>query len=118
MTDDCEEKDDQWLISRKVHSLFGLDSKHELLKYAINADDDSIWEEFFGRFGRTGTSRTEPSDQDMMHANAAYYLALCDACEELERTVLANRQPVHSAAAMTAAANHRRHSIRDEDVPF
>lgn len=117
MSDSCEVEDGQWLSIREAKRLYGIKPDHELMKYSLETGDDAVWEEFLNRFGKPGISRqTQASAPALAYTYAMYCIALREACEDPEKVIVVNHQPVHKAAAMTAA-NHR-HSIRDEDVPY
>jgi hypothetical protein len=112
MSDSDEAADGQALAYDEAIRLAKLNPDHELLQYALHPGDDAIWEEFIARFGKPGISReVQKAYPAMAWLYAQYWIALREACDELDPTVVKNPAVV----PFTPAGNY---SPIDDDIPF
>ncbi|MDD2766323.1 MAG: hypothetical protein PHH40_00980 [Candidatus Moranbacteria bacterium] len=68
------------LITEEAGLLHAHDPKHELLKYLLSAQNDSLWNEFLSRFGKTSIT----DNGIALEAYNEYYFALHRAVQSLE----------------------------------
>ncbi|MEI8097022.1 MAG: hypothetical protein WCG73_02870 [Candidatus Moraniibacteriota bacterium] len=104
MSDSSESEDGQFLAFREAKKLYGLKPDHELMKYALDAGNDTVWEEFISRFGKPGISRqAQSSEPAMAYTYAQYFLALREACKDTEKPIVV----VHCGIA-----------ISEDEIPY
>lgn len=112
MSDSDEATDGQALAYEEAVRLAKLKSDHELLRYALHPDDDAIWEEFVGRFGKPGLSReAQKAYPAIAWLYAQYWIALREACDELDPA--ARKDPVKIPFSPPGS-----YSLVDDDIPF
>lgn len=84
MSDHDEATYGQVLAYEEAKRLARLKPDHELLRYALHPEDDAIWEEFIGRFGKPGLSReAKKRSSAIAWLYAEYWIVLREACDEL-----------------------------------
>ncbi len=71
--------------------------RHELLRYARDSDDETVWAQFVERFGHTKLSQSRPLSYSALSTlYAEYAFALYDACEAADGPVICHGPSVEA----------------------